>query len=369
MKYFIYFLTIFFNKYFLYRNIRRTLKKISDVNPVAKEKKKEYIRKWSRLGGTPSLLWYKAYMNVSGIDDTSYISEPDYYHKVELILNNKIFNFAYCDKNNYHKLIDNSFLPQVYLRNIEGSYYNSDYKNITGTDNILDEIPENADKLIVKTAVGSCGGKSIQLFKKDKDVWLNSSGEKLSLIYLENIYRRNFIIQEFIHQHPFYSNFNETSVNTIRLFTYRSVKNNEIIVLQSMLRIGKRGSSVDNIHSGGICCNINQNGILGDYAIGNKHLKTYKFNSVVFKDIGKLYNIEEVKNTAKAIAGNFLYHRLIGFDFCVDEKSRVILIEANLYDIGIAHQLLSGPLFREYTDEIIEYCTRNKKIISFDFDL
>ena len=75
------------------------------------------------------------------------------------------------------------------------------------------------------------------------------------------------------------------------------------------------------------------------------------------------------KNTAKAIASSFLYHRLIGFDFCVDEDSKVILIEANLYDIGISHQMLSGPLFREYTDEIIEYCARNKKTISFDFDL
>jgi hypothetical protein len=369
MKYFIYFLTICVNKYFLYRNIRRTLKNTPQTIPVTKEKKQEYIKRWSKLGGSTSLLWYKACMNITGVDDTAYISEPDYYHKVELILNNKIFNYAYCDKNNYHKLIDNSILPKVYVRNIEGAYYNSDYKAINDSAEILNMIPEHADRVIVKTAVGSCGGKSIQLFRKDKDVWSNSSGEKLTVAYLETNYKKNFLIQEYIRQHPFYSKFNESSVNTIRLFTYRSVINNEIIVLRAMLRIGKKGSSVDNIFSGGICCNIDQDGKLGEYAIGAKHLKIYEFNDLVFKNVGKLYNIEEVKNTAKAIAGSFLYHRLIGFDFCVDENSKVILIEANLYDIGISHQMLSGPLFREYTDEIIEYCARNKKTISFDFDL
>jgi hypothetical protein len=231
-------------------------------------------------------------MNINGIDDTSYISETDYYHKVELILNNKVFNFAYCDKNNYHKLIDNSFLPQVYVRNIEGSYYNSDYKNITNTDNILDEIPENADKLIVKTAVGSCGGKSIQLLRKEDDGWFSSSGEKLSLIYLENIYRRNFLIQEFIRQHHFYSKFNETSVNTIRLFTYRSIKNNDIIVLQSMLRIGKKGSSVDNVFSGEFVV-ISSRWKTRRLCCWENAFKLLEFNSLIFKDIGRLHRMKK----------------------------------------------------------------------------
>lgn len=360
---------IFYNKYALYRNILSKRRALEAQIYIDKSNKKKYIDRWLKLGSRPLMIWYKTYKSVTGIDDPSYIPETDYYHKVELILNRKPLFYAYADKNNYHNIINNTLLPDVYLRNMDGVFYNRGYEVINSPINIFDHIPIDKERLIIKKTIGSCSGKSIQLFSKVNGKWINKSENELTTSYLDRNYTKDYILQELIVQHPFYKRFNETSVNTIRLFTYRSVRNNKIICLQALLRIGRNGAVVDNVNSGGICCGIDENGVLREYGLNKHGVKIFKFNNIVFKEVGMLLGFNEIKNIAEKIGLRFYYHRLLGFDFCIDENNNVKLIEVNLNDIGIRHQLLTGPLFREYTDEIIEYCSGNRKTISFDFDL
>jgi hypothetical protein len=371
IKRFIYFFTILPNKYSLYKGIRKlyhTYKK--DIPVISRENIREHIRLWSKLGSKPSLLWYKVFRCFSGIDDPRFVPEPYYFHKIELILNNKTQSYSYSDKNNYHKIIDNEYLPDVYLRNIDGVYYTGNYELIDNVRDLNVFIPSDDVKVITKAALGPGGGRSIQMFTRKKNEWINSAGKIMDLNFLEATYGRNFLLQQHLTQHPSYSRFNPTSVNTIRLFTYRSVKDNKVIPLNVILRIGGKESVVDNLMSGGVACGVDPSGRVKPYAINKKGERFSEYNGIRFGEVDPLYRFEEIINAGLEIAKRFYYHRLIGFDLCLDAKDKIKLIEVNLDDIGVViQQSCNGPLFREYTDEIIDFCVRNMKTVCFDFTL
>ncbi|OQB59518.1 MAG: hypothetical protein BWX96_02732 [Bacteroidetes bacterium ADurb.Bin145] len=367
----IYFFTILPNKYSLYKGIRKIYRNNKkDFSAISGENLREHARIWSHLGSKPSLLWYKVFHGLSGIDDPHFVPEPYYFHKIELILNNKTLSYSYSDKNNYHKIIDNAYLPEVYFRNIEGNYYTGNYTPADNPEEINAFIPSDASRIITKASMGPGGGRSIQMFERTNDRWVNSAGNNLDLNYLVKTYGKNFLIQQHIKQHPSYSFFNETSVNTLRLFTYRSVKDNKVIPLHVLLRIGGKQSVVDNLSSGGVGCGVDLTGKIKPFGLCKNSRRFEEYNGIVFREVAPLYRFQEIINTGLEIAKGFYYHRLIGFDLCLDADDKIKLIEVNLDDIGvIIQQSCNGPLFREYTDEVIDYCARNKKTICFDFTL
>ena len=83
-----------------------------------------------------------------------------------------------------------------------------------------------------------------------------------------------------------------------------------------------------------------------------------------------MVKFDEIVSHGLEIAKKFHYHRLLGFDFCVDEMGEVKLIEINNRNNEINFfQMNNGPLFREYTNEIIEFCSKNKKTVCFDLEI
>lgn len=79
---------------------------------------------------------------------------------------------------------------------------------------------------------------------------------------------QDIIIENFLEHHPLMSALHKESVNTIRLVTFYN--NNEVRVLSKIIRMGTGGNYVDNAHSGGIFCGINDDG----------RLKKYVYNTV-----------------------------------------------------------------------------------------
>jgi len=357
-------------KLILNNKISRIYKSLSSPIELSIKNIKMHEKIWSKIGSKPNIKWYKVYASINQIDDPNYITEVDYYNKVEPALNNRAFSEAYCEKNYYHKYLDDRLLPRIYIRNIEGVYYDQAYKRINSFVEIENNIPQAIDRLIVKIAVDSGGGKGVELFTKMDQDWKNKDGKKLSKEYLERVYKKNYIIQEYIQQHSFYSQFNISSVNTVRLFTYRSVRTNEIIPLQAVLRIGRPGANVDNQAAGGVACGIKDNGQLNNFGVNKKGNKLIEFNGVIFNQVGLVYKYNEIVDLGLNIANMYHYHRLLGFDICVDHKGDILIIEINNRNHEINFlQMNNGPLFREYTEEILDYCSINKRTICFDFEI
>ena len=119
--------------------------------------------------------------------------------------------------------------------------------------------------LFCKEMTGECGAGIFKLkienskFYKN-DIEISSSG-------LEDlIHNSDYIFQELVEQHPHMSELYSKCVNTMRLITVRSLKDGNIHLMPSILRIGANGSFVDNTSQGGIAVGFNlETGQLNQY--------------------------------------------------------------------------------------------------------
>lgn len=362
---------------FLYYKKRNCVyeKKIDFILKHLGEKKfdksivKEHIKKWKPLYPKVKDRWFKVYSIVNGKEDINYVPENIYYCIIEPILNNIQLSKCYSNKNFYDCYFGKSLFPENIVRNIEGKFYSNEYQLLDiKVDIDLFEYLNAFEKIIIKPAIDSGGGNKIDLFKKKENVFVNQDNIKLSLDYLFKNFYRNYLIQKYIIQHSFFEKFNPTSVNTIRIFTYRSVRTENIISLHSLLRIGKKNSIVDNQASGGISCAIKDDGRLNDFAVDKYGNKYFKSNGIEFGLNQSVPMFKDIVNLAKEIAKKNHYTRLLGLDFCVDSYSNIKLIEINNINNEINfYQMNNGPLFREYTDEVINYCCKNKRSFVLDF--
>jgi hypothetical protein len=330
----------------------------------------EHREKWSQLSKKVNTKWLLVYSQISGIESPNYVPENVYYNIIERRLNNRIFTTAYSDKNFYDIYFsEEQLFPLTILRCVNNVLYDAQYNSQPVTENNLRGVLNDFDKVIVKPANDSGGGRRVELFIKEKDkLFYNANRDILNFEYLEKKYYNTFIIQEYIEQHEFYRQFNPSSTNTVRIFTYRTVSSEDIVPLHAVLRIGRPGSIVDNQAAGGISCGITNEGKLNDFAV-DKHGNVFKaIESIKFSDMAEVLGFRKMIECIKSIAPKLFYSRINGFDFCVDKNLNIRLLEINSKNIEINFmQMNTGPLFKEYTDEVIDFCRENPKSVCLDF--
>ena len=335
---------------------------------------KDYIKLWSALCRKPSILFIRCMCTISGIISSKYVPENIYYQKIEPTLNHRAYALTYNDKNFIERYFSEykEMFPRAVLRGINGVFYDNDYEIVENerAKFILSELSEY-NQYILKPAAETSGGVDIFLVEKINNEF-KVNGQQHSIPDFVELLRykgyRNFILQYRIKQHQWMDNFNKSSVNVIRLYTYRSIIDNTIHLLHAYIRFGKEGNIVDGLRYGGRTCGISNNGILYEYSLSMDGEKYYDHNIINMKNDISVPLFNEIKNTAFNIASSCYYHRLLGFDFTIDINNKIRLFEINNNFIGIINQQMnSGPLFGEYTDEIINYCTANKKTGYFHY--
>ncbi len=352
------------NKIYNSLNSHKQIINIS-ANDIAAHKKK-----WNDFGVTVKPLWLKVFSSVNKKVDINYVPESIYYSEIEPRLNNRMLALSYSDKNFYDTYYTSADLfPETVLRKIDGVIYTKEFKPRVLNKNEFEQLLSPNEVLVLKDTLDTGGGVSVKLFERTNDKFIDKlSGEELTPEFLEKNYGRDFVLQKFISQHPFFAAFNTSSLNTLRIFTYRSVTSEEIIILHSVIRIGKTGSVVDNQASGGISCGIDRTGKLNDFAIDKFGKKQSESNGIKFSEAGKVPMFEEMSAVVTEIAAQNYYSRLLGFDITIDSSNKIRIIEINNSNMEINFlQMNNGSLFGSYTDEVINYCLNNTKSICLDF--
>ena len=219
-----------------------------------------------------------------------------------------------------------------------------DIQNPSFTKDQFTELFQNSGKIIVKPLNGR-GGHGIRIFNVDHnlpelyDQLKNESDE--------------YIVEEYIAQTGLIHTFNPSSLNTIRVITIR--EHQDIRVLAAFLRVGREGTIVDNLHSGGWGFSISlDTGKLfpGISLYGHECLVHPDTNIKIAGQV--IPRWEEVKQfciDAHRIAPVGLEY--IGWDVCVCED-QLYMIEGNAYP--------SAPPCVEnqnFWKDICEYFDRN----------
>jgi len=332
---------------------------------------KEWIKKWSVLDKKVNPIYYRLYSHYIG-NDINIVPEDICHDIIEPILDPLRYTKYYSDKNIFDKLFPDGYLAKTLLRKMNGFYYDEAYRRIIIDEtSLIDKINKaNVSKLIIKPSVGGISGVGVRCFEKRNGAWYVYGGnDVLSLHYVEAEYGSDFIIQEFLEQHESINHFCSTSVNTLRLTLYRSVKDDECVVPSAIMRIGNQGSVVDNAHAGGRYVGIDvasgklKNDIFDQY--GRKY-KT--FNKIDFTTEQKIpYDLWiRTLQFAKSIGKYIPHHRLLALDIMIDKNGNPRLVEFNVeYYSMWFFQFTIGSAFGKYTDEIIDFCSKKRKSLEY----
>jgi hypothetical protein len=343
------------------QRFRRYCLKLADQVEVQLDHKKtpalnKHYRLWKQLVRNVNPKWYKIYATISGIEDYRYVPPDIYFAVVEPILNQRSMCKGYKDKNFYQRLISHDLFPYTYVRNINGVFYDHIYTPISEKDiNIqFTALLNGVDKVIVKPTLLTGGGKNLRV--------VDLRTEELSIDNLKEQYKKDYIVQEYIESTEYFRQFNPTSLNCIRINTYRSVTTNEVYTDEILFLIGGKGSVLSNTHAGGLYIDVKTNGSLGKFAVDGKGLKHFAPAGVnkKFSKFDKVPQINEFQKVASDVALMFPYQRLLGLDLCLDKNGKVRVIEVNNMFTGIGGQMLCGSLFKDYTDEVIQYCKKQR---------
>lgn len=296
--------------------------------------------------------WHDFYKYYSKVDSTKYIPDYIYYRYIEPKFNKIEFAGAYSDKNTYHRFEDIIRVPKALVYNMHGLFYDGNHNEISKEEacNILDNI--NHDYLI-KPSIETGSGRNIaSIGKSEKGIRLNEEEIKSEEIFRR--YKENYSVQEILKQSKTLFRVNPSAMNTARIYTVRI--GDEIVYMNSFMRFGINGKIIDNVGAGGIYCGINPDGSLTTigYDIFTNPVEEHPETKIKFSDI-KLPDFDKMQEKAIQMHRRLSYFRFASWDISFDENDEVCLVEVNLAHQDIkGFQILGGPVFGEYTDQILE---------------
>lgn len=324
-------------------NIRQKLAQC-EVNPLSSGQKSDIISYYKRLlGKKVPTYWHEYFYSRNETFSVTYIPTCFYHSDIIYRLNNFDLRHAYVDKGIYDIYFPDILRPKTFVKNINGYYYD-DSKPISREEAV--ERCQNLDGAVSKPTQEGMWGSGVKVFSTHDGV-LDDGNTIMSLM---DSYGKNFIIQERIHQHESMALLNPTSLNTLRVLSYR--QGNEVFVLYVVVRIGRKGKSVDNETAGGINADIDlKSGKIKDCAYGTpseKRIHTTDIGTVLkgFQIPGFDSVIAEVKELHTRLP----YFNIVGWDFGIDQEGKPVMIEWNRApDLS---QTAHGPAFGEMTEVI-----------------
>ena len=339
----------------LYRSVRRDvhncLKKLPQPELSAAEKQ-EIIDFWSQFGfDIKDFSWFQWYYGITGIKDPRFIPQEYYYYLILPHYNRKMFIAAYKDKNSFDFRLPKDYLPNTVLKRINGDFYDNSGVFLTSDSNseqLIDVILAHK-QVIVKNALDSGCGKNVQKYE------IGSREDVLALLQEWDV--SDYIIQEVIQQHPFFAQFNESSVNIIRINSW--FHEGEVTLSTPVLRFGMPGHPTDVCFIDGEeiinLVGVTPDGMLRDSVVqmsGKKQpIEDYCGNSD-----RKVPAWDELISMVRENSKLLHHFHLIGWDVTVTSDGRPITIEYNIgWPGSVPSQMVNGPMWGEHTQELLSF--------------
>jgi len=346
----LYLVKIIIGEYF---NIFRKKNLYKDIE-LSAHQEKEVQHFWkSHYGRKISTRWHRLYQSYNGAYNKKYFPEIIFTTKLERKLNNREIAKIISDKSLYpiyYKDIENVRLPDTYLIDNSGIYYNGNRNIITHGHAV--EILEDIGECIIKPTMDSSSGDSVHLFNFKKGIDFNS-GKTVAEV-LEG-YNQDFIVQERIIPSSKMSELYPHSVNTLRIITY--LIDDHVDHAPVTLSMGRAGNHVDNIQAGGVSVAVSDEGELNRK--GYTHFQEIHHHhpdtGTVFGDL-KLSKVPEVIRAAKEMHEKTPHMRIISWDFTIDSNEEIVLLEINIFGQSVWFpQMVSGkPIFGDNTEKMMQ---------------
>lgn len=261
--------------------------------------------------------------------------------------------------------------PQTVLHQMNGMFSDANYTPLSyeeAVDLLLEE--SRSDVLILKTS-NLGGGRGIFFLDRgatrsdveDTLTELNKAASTAPQMFLEESAfrahefpeRSAFVAQKLLEQSDFMKQFNPLSVNTMRITSL--IWKGEVRVLAALIRVGREGNQVDNFSQGGSVLGVDlRTGVCNSWAL------TYEKERVTRLPGGVDLAAQELRvpgfdaalDLVRAMHARIPYSRMISWDIALDRDDQPVLIENNFAGMIQIHEAVTGPLFGELLDELLD---------------
>lgn len=227
-------------------------------------------------------------------------------------------------------------------------------KSKDDADVVAEQLFAEPGNYFCKPLDGQCGGGIFKLIVKADYVEID--GQEMPLTEAKNWVKEQFakdayLIQSLVVQHPEISRIYDKSINTIRLVTLYDKKQDEIVPLSAVLRIGAHGNVVDNWAKGGLAVGIDmKNGMLKKYAFYKQGCGTKTLahpDSKVAFDGFVLPFFEEAMQQARDLHYRLRPLAVIGWDIAITLDGPLFIEGNDNMEISI-NQETNGGLKKQF---------------------
>ena len=329
-------------------NLARKDQKFSKKDDIelTEEQKKEIDAFWKKyeFAYVPNYDTFQIYMNRTGTFDPRYLPHGLRSQYLEHYMTDPSYRTAFQNKAYLAKIYDNIKQPVTVVRKIEGIYYDANYNRISLNTALKICLQRLKTTEIVIKPSGRSGGAGVVFLSEANEERLREEFKKIPKLMM---------VQEALKQHPFMNRLNPSTVNTVRVTTY--LRKRQVVLLAAVVKVGSQGVRVDNYKHGGCILGICKNGRSLPYALNVKMEKVTSLPSGV--DVSETIQIpsfDKVVELAKEAHLQTPKMKLISWDIAIGEDGEPVLIEANYGGAIWMHQLVTGPLFGDLTEEVLD---------------
>lgn len=326
---------------------------------------KDYLRQYGFKSVKGDFRVFYNFFKDKGHDPKFIIPQYIIHNYLTPLFNPISYNAYFSDKNNLDKIFPSVNQPKTILRRIGGTWYDRAY-NPLEWQKVKDYLEKSneIEGMVVKPSRDSASGRGVRLFRCDGGKWTSYENDTSFWQLISSNYwnQEDLILQEVVKQSAFLNKFCDTSVNTFRLVIYNSPIDNESYYIWSGLRVGRKGSLVDNNHAGGLIFGVDREGRLASYGTNQYGDKESELNGTDYSG-GNLIipNFNAIVEFAISLSKDLIPNRFIAFDVTLDNQDNPLLIECNLRGYsGWLCQFAGDNMFGDKTDEILKYLSRNR---------
>lgn len=332
----------------------RRLMKLNGIPNVKAAGEDEYMQYWKGFSRYKTHYAYRLYSHFCG-PTKEILSEP----VTEIIndtLNPQENQLFYKDKNNFSRVFPADAMPATIARRHHGITLDSLYRPISLSATSIEKSAEGAATVVIKPSFDSCSGKGVKLFHLSKQGYRANDGTRLDEAFLKH-YDAEYIIQKGIRQHPELDRLNPTSVNTLRFMTYRSVVDNNVHLIYCAIRVGKKGSEVDNAHAGGSLMPLDHKGKSVGF-FQNEYCQRFPtHNDIDLRNTTfTCPHFDKAIDFCKEIALATPDLHLLQHDIAIDSSGKPLLIEINCSGYASWVPQTGGVTgLGNFTEEAVDY--------------
>ncbi len=334
-----------YSKIHIKRDLQKFLKKNSKKDVLSIEQKnaiKEFYKPYKKV----SYKFHNFYTEKNDEFYVNYLPDDVYYCDIDMYYNNWNIAPIIDNKCYYQRLLPNVKQPSMIVCRVNNIWFNSKMEIIDFND--VKRIISQVKEIVVKEAYDSSGGHGVSFFSNSKNI-VKEFTKCVSKIDVD------IIVQDIVKQNKELSKLNPSSLNTIRILSFLD-KDGNVKIYSSIIRMGVGDSKVDNASSGGITCEINDDGTLKNiaYKSNGEKFEVHPTSGVKFNTI-TVPKFSEMKELVKKNHPLLPMSRLISWDLTLNSNEEIVLIEFSLrYGELDFHQLNNGPVFGKDTKKILD---------------